>query len=103
MAGVLVTLVHPTTRADGSAFNPATDLKNVILEEQAQGATTWTAVGAPMLPTELTRTVQNVPGGAWNFRATWVDTSNRSSAPAQATISVPIGAPNAGTITLSLV
>lgn len=103
MAGILVTLTHPTTRVDGSPFNAATDLDHVVLEEQLQGATTWTKVGADMTPTELTRTIQNVPGGAWNVRATWFDKQQRASVPVQAQISVPIGAPNGGTVTLSLV
>jgi hypothetical protein len=102
MASILVTLTHPTTRADGSPF-PLAELKHVVLETKAQAATTWAAVGAPMLPSALTRTVQNVPGGAWLYRATWVDTQDRASSPAEAQISVPISGPNAGTITLSIV
>lgn len=100
---VLATLTHPTTRVDGSPFNAATDLDHVLLEEQVQGASTWTPVGAPMQPNELTRTVANIPGGAWNFRATWFDKQQRASAPVQQQISVPIGAPNAGTLVLSIV
>lgn len=102
MANIRATLTHPTTRADGSAF-PIGELKHVLLETRADAATTWTAVGAPMLPAELTRVVQNVPGGVWQYRATWVDTQDRASSPAQAQISVPIASPNAGTITLAIV
>ena len=102
MANIRITLTHPTTRADGSNF-PVAELKHVVLETKASGATAWSAVGAPILPADPPRVVQNVSGGAWDYRATWVDTQDRASAPAQATISVPIGAPNAGTITLAIV
>lgn len=102
MANVRVTLTHPTTRADGSNL-PLAEIKHVILETKAAAATGWTPVGAPILPADPPRVVQNVSGGAWDYRATWVDTQDRVSAPAQGTISVPIGAPNAGTITLAIV
>lgn len=102
MATVKATLTHPTKRADGSNF-PLSELKHVLLEMRAEAATTWSPVGAPMLPAELTRDVQNVAGGAYRVRATWVDTADRASPPAEAPIAVPFGAPNAGTITLSIV
>jgi hypothetical protein len=102
MANTRAVLVHPTTRADGSPF-PIAELKHVLLETKAQAATTWTQVGGPMLPAETSRTVQNVTGGVWDYRATWVDTQDRSSVPAGATISVPISQPNAGTLTVTIV
>jgi hypothetical protein len=102
MANVRATLVHPTTRADGSAF-PIAQLKHVVLETRPDSGTVWSPVGAPMLPTELTRTIQNVSGGTWRYRATWVDQQDLASAPAEAVIAIPISAPNAGTITLAIV
>lgn len=103
MANVKVVIAYPTTRTDGFAF-AASEVASVLLEEKASSATTWAAVGAPMAPGELTRTVQNIPAGAWDFRATLTDTQGRVSAPAIASIPVPSSAaPNAVTITLSLV
>lgn len=102
MANIKVALTHPTTRADGSPF-PIAELKHVLLETRAEAATVWSPVGAVMLPAELTRTIQNVSGGAWRYRATWFDTADRPSSPAEAPIIVPFLGPNAGTITLSIV
>lgn len=102
MATVKATLTHPTKRADGSSFTAA-ELKHVLLEMRAEAATNWSAVGAPLVPSELTRDIQNLAGGAYRVRATWVDTSDRASSPAEAQIAVPFGAPNAGTITLAIV
>ena len=102
MATIRATLTHPTKRADGSNF-PLSDLKHVVLEMRAEAATTWSPVGAPMLPAELTRDVQNIPGGAYRLRATWVDTADRTSPTVEAPIAVPFAGPNAGTLTLSIV
>lgn len=102
MATIKATLTHPTKRADGSNF-PLAELKHVVLEMRAEAATTWSTVGAPMLPTELTRDVQNIPGGAYRLRATWVDTADRTSPTVEAPIAVPFAGPNAGTLTLSIV
>jgi hypothetical protein len=102
MATIKATLTHPTKRADGSNF-PVAELKHVLLEMRAEAATTWSAVGAPMLPAELSRDVQNIPGGAYRLRATWVDTQDRPSPPSEAPIAIPFSAPNAGTLTLSIV
>lgn len=102
MANIKAVLTHPTTRADGSPF-PSAELKHVVLETKASAATVWTAVGGPMLPNELTRTIQNVSGGVWDYRATWVDTQDRASVPAAAQISVPISGPNAGNLTVTIV
>lgn len=102
MANIKATLTHPTTRADGSAL-PIGELKHVVLETRAEAATVWAQVGAPMLPAELSRTIQNVPGGAWRYRATWVDTQDRASAAVDQPIVIPFSAPNAGTLTLSIV
>jgi len=102
VATIRATLTHPTKRADGSNF-PVAELKHVLLEMRAEAATTWSPVGGVMLPAELTRDVQNIPGGAYRLRATWVDTSDRTSPPAEAPIAVPFSAPNAGTLTLAIV
>lgn len=99
---ILATIAHPTTRADGDPLTVA-EIKHVIIEMRAEAATTWTPVGQPMLPTQLTRTIQNLPGGGYRVRATWVDTQDRPSVPAEQQITVPTAAPNAGSITLTLV
>lgn len=103
MSNVLVTLTQPTTRADGSAFNAATDLKQVNLSVRPESGTQFVAVGAPMTPTQLTRTVANVSGGQWRYQAVWVDQNNQLSAPAEAVVTIPFSASNPGTITLSIV
>lgn len=102
MANIRATLAHPTTRADGSPF-PIAELKHVVLEMRAEAATVWSAVGSPLPPTVLSRDVQNLAGGAYRVRATWVDTQDRASSPAEAQISIPITAPNAGTLTVTIV
>jgi hypothetical protein len=102
MATIRATLTHPALRADGSPF-PLAELKHVLLEMRAEAATTWSPVGAPMPPTQLTRDVQNIPGGAYRLRATWVDTADRTSPTIEAPIAVPFAGPNAGTLTLSIV
>lgn len=101
MATIRAVLTHPTKRADGSNF-PLSELKHVLLEMRAEAATTWSAVGAPMLPNELSRDVQNIPGGAYRLRATWIDTADRASPQAEAPIAIPFASPNAGTLTLSI-
>lgn len=103
MANVKIVIVYPTTRTDGFPF-AASEVASVLLEEKASSATTWTAVGAPLAPGELTRTVQNIPAGPWDFRATLMDTQGRVSTAAVASIPVPSSAPpNAVTLTLSIV
>jgi hypothetical protein len=102
VATIRATLTHPSKRADGSNF-PVGELKHVLLSMRAEAATSFTPLGQPLPPAELTRDVQNIPGGAYRLQAVWVDTQDRSSSPAEAQISIPIGAPNAGTLTLSIV
>jgi hypothetical protein len=102
MATIKATLTHPTRRADGSNF-PLAELKHVVLEMRAEAATTWNPVGLPMLPAELTRDVQNIPGGAYRLRAQWIDTADRASPYVEAPIAVPFAGPNGGTLTLSVV
>ncbi len=102
MANVKAVLVHPTTRADGTPF-PLSELKHVVIETRADAATTWTAVGQPMTPSQTERTIQNVPGGVWRYRATWVDTADRASPAVEAVISIAVANPVGGTITLSVV
>ena len=97
MATIRVTVTHPTVRSDGTPFPPA-ELRHVRLEMRAEAASAWSAVGTPMLPTELSRNIQNVPGGAYRVRALWVDTGDRVSDPAEAPVVVPTAAPAAGTI-----
>lgn len=95
------TLTRPTTRKDGTPF-PAAELKHTLLSMKTPAAQDWTPIGTPMLPSELTRPVNNVPGGRWLFRAVWVDTQDKSSDPLDVTFDVPTANPGQGTLTISV-
>jgi len=101
MANVRIVVVHPTLRADDSPL-PISELKNWQLQARADAVPTFSNVGAPNAVTVLERTVQNVsPGRTW-FRALWSDQQDRTSF-ADASVDVPVAAPKAGTITVTIV
>ncbi len=99
---LLATLTRPTVRKDGAPFVVA-DLKHTLLSMKTEAATDFTQIGQPMLPTELTRPVNNVPGGKWVFRAIWVDQQNRTSDPLDIVFDVPTAAPGQGTLVITVV
>lgn len=103
MARVIIKVVHPTKRADGVAL-PASEIKNWVLESKANSApaSAWGQLGAANLPSVTERTVDNVPGGKWDFRAKWIDTGDRASQYAAVTVEVETAAPEAGTITATI-
>jgi hypothetical protein len=102
MARVTVTITaHPTQRADGAAL-PLAELREVRVEMKLAAATTWNSAGAPMAPSEMSRNIDNVPGGNWQVRLTWIDTQDRESPPLVLAANVPIAAPRAGTATVAV-
>lgn len=102
MATTQVKITHPTARTDESPATVA-EIKHVLLETKPNAGTVWAPVGAPIPPGTTTRNVQNVPGGKWDYRASWVDTGDRVSAFATATVDIPIAALKAGTIEVTIV
>lgn len=102
MANALISIATQATYDDGTPFLPA-DLKQVLLEIKAAAATTWTAVGTPLLPGQTSAPINNLVGGVWLARGTWSDTHGRTSAPS-ASVSLAISAALlAGTLTFTLV
>lgn len=97
-----VVVTHPTVRKDGSPLSAA-DLKHVLLSMKTEAAQNFTAVGVPMSPSELSRPINNIPGGKWVFRAVWVDTQDRAGDPLDVTFDVPVAPPGQGTLTISIV
>jgi hypothetical protein len=104
MARVVIAITaHPTTRVDGAPL-PLAELAGVRIEMKLASAVNWNSAGAPMAPSEMSRNIDNVPGGSWQFRLTWIDTADRESAAlVLPTVTVPIAAPRAGTATATVV
>jgi hypothetical protein len=95
-ANVIVTVTHPTPSGD------QLPIKHARIEARVDGASSWTQVATPILPTETTRTLADLAAGLWHVRAIWVDEGDAESVPAAGSIQVPNSPPSAGTIALAV-
>ena len=96
---VVIQASHPTTRDDGAPL-PSSELRGWRVETKLAAATDWTPTGPELDASSTSQTIQNVPKGAWQYRAFWIDTDAQESDPSSV-VDLAVGAakPSPGSIT----
>lgn len=103
MANLIVDVVHPTERADGTPATSA-DIASWRLSWKSRAATNYSSVGGARLPSDTSARVENVPTGDYDFRVIWTDRDGQDSEFGDAQFSVgPPARLSAGTVTVRAV
>ena len=93
MSNIRLSWTDPTTREDGSPFDPASELAAINVAMRVQGATTFT----PLPPVPAGQELLDIPdlvGGTYEFEVIAEDVNGRVSAVVPLSVDVPIAPPS---------
>jgi len=103
MKSVRAVWQHPTERTDNVPVN-ISEIKGVELAMSVDPTGLgWDIIESLIPPVTTEKTVADLAAGTYHFRAVWIDTDDKRSAPVVGQIVVPKEPLKSGTLTLELV